>query len=231
MIPSIGPRGPTRRAPNAVEFARDNRTQTSAAVAGRVSDVCGGHRDDRRSPGTGFRRHSPLLDTGLGCRVGGSEDATRHGPHSRAVAGRRLDPRHRHRLSASTGRVLADRHLNMCFGAAPAGSDPNAGLTARELERLKARQVFQAEETGYQQIQGTKPQTLGVALNDSPAGGANGKEIGIEAGVPKLAEASGAVGHALRGAIGAPLPGNPEGLPPPDTASAERSMPGAAGTC
>ena len=32
------------------------------------------------------------------------------------------------------------------------------------------RQAFQAEETGYQQIQGTKPQTLGVALNDSPVG-------------------------------------------------------------
>ena len=35
---------------------------------------------------------------------------------------------------------------------------------------MKARQVFQNEETGYQQIQGTKPQTLGVALNDSPVG-------------------------------------------------------------
>lgn len=65
---------------------------------------------------------------------------------------------------------LAGLHLNMCFGAAPAGTDPNAGLTTRELERLKARQIFQAEETGYQQIQGTKPQTLGIALNDSPAG-------------------------------------------------------------
>lgn len=65
---------------------------------------------------------------------------------------------------------LAGLHLNMCFGAPPAGTDPNAGLTPRELERLKARQVFQAEETGYQQIQGTKPQTLGIALNDSPAG-------------------------------------------------------------
>lgn len=65
---------------------------------------------------------------------------------------------------------VAGLHLNMCFGAAPAGTDPNAGLTVRELERLKARQVFQAEETGYQQIQGTKPQTLGIALNDSPAG-------------------------------------------------------------
>jgi pimeloyl-ACP methyl ester carboxylesterase len=65
---------------------------------------------------------------------------------------------------------VAGLHLNMCFGAAPAGTDPNAGLTDAERERLKARQAFQAEETGYQQIQGTKPQTLGVALNDSPAG-------------------------------------------------------------
>ena len=30
--------------------------------------------------------------------------------------------------------------------------------------------MFQAEETGYQPIQGTKPQTLGFALNDSPVG-------------------------------------------------------------
>jgi pimeloyl-ACP methyl ester carboxylesterase len=65
---------------------------------------------------------------------------------------------------------VAGLHINMCFGAAPAGTDPNAGLTERERERLKERQVFQAEETGYQQIQGTKPQTLGIALNDSPAG-------------------------------------------------------------
>jgi len=31
-------------------------------------------------------------------------------------------------------------------------------------------QEFLKEETGYQRIQGTKPQTLGYALNDSPAG-------------------------------------------------------------
>ena len=65
---------------------------------------------------------------------------------------------------------VAGLHINMCTGAAPAGSDPNAGLTDAEKERLKVRQTFQAEETGYQQIQGTKPQTIGIALNDSPAG-------------------------------------------------------------
>ena len=61
-------------------------------------------------------------------------------------------------------------HINMCTGAAPTGGDPEAGLSPAEIERLKRRQQFQAEETGYQQIQGTKPQTLGIALNDSPVG-------------------------------------------------------------
>jgi len=65
---------------------------------------------------------------------------------------------------------VAGLHLNMCFGAPPAGSDPTAGLSDAERARLKAREIFQAEETGYQQIQGTKPQTIGIALNDSPVG-------------------------------------------------------------
>lgn len=63
---------------------------------------------------------------------------------------------------------VAGVHLNMCIGGPPPGPDPNAGLSDRELARLKVRQAFQAEETGYQQIQGTKPQTIGIALNDSP---------------------------------------------------------------
>jgi epoxide hydrolase len=65
---------------------------------------------------------------------------------------------------------VAGLHINMCIGGAPAGADANAALTDRERERLKLRQAWQAEETGYQQIQGTKPQTIGVALNDSPVG-------------------------------------------------------------
>ena len=59
---------------------------------------------------------------------------------------------------------VAGLHINMCGAPAPPGADPNAGLSEAELARLKVRQGFQAEETGYQQIQGTKPQTLGVAL-------------------------------------------------------------------
>jgi len=65
---------------------------------------------------------------------------------------------------------VAGLHINMCTGPAPADGDPNAGLSEAEKDRLKLRQAFQAEETGYQQIQGTKPQTIGMALNDSPIG-------------------------------------------------------------
>jgi epoxide hydrolase len=65
---------------------------------------------------------------------------------------------------------VAGLHLNMCFGPPPAGGDATAGLSEAERARLTARDRFQAEETGYQQIQGTKPQTLGIALNDSPVG-------------------------------------------------------------
>jgi epoxide hydrolase len=64
---------------------------------------------------------------------------------------------------------VAGLHLNMCLAAAPPG-DPEEGLSEAEKARLKVRQTFQAEETGYQQIQGTKPQTIGIALNDSPIG-------------------------------------------------------------
>jgi pimeloyl-ACP methyl ester carboxylesterase len=62
---------------------------------------------------------------------------------------------------------VAGLHLNMCISGPPPG-DANAGLTEAEIARLKRRQAFQAEETGYQQIQGTKPQTIGIALNESP---------------------------------------------------------------
>jgi hypothetical protein len=44
------------------------------------------------------------------------------------------------------------------------------GLAPDELAALADAARFQKDETGYQQIQGTKPQTLGYGLNDSPAG-------------------------------------------------------------
>jgi pimeloyl-ACP methyl ester carboxylesterase len=71
-----------------------------------------------------------------------------------------LDPAH-----------VAGIHLNMCVAPPPPGvSDPTAGLTPVEQERLRARANFPVEETGYSTEQGTKPQTIGAALNDSPVG-------------------------------------------------------------
>jgi len=58
-------------------------------------------------------------------------------------------------------------HLNLLFAprdqTASASSPQEAQYVARLSHWLK-------EETGYQQIQGTKPQTLAFALTDSPAG-------------------------------------------------------------
>jgi pimeloyl-ACP methyl ester carboxylesterase len=49
----------------------------------------------------------------------------------------------------------------------PADAPP---LTDADKADLAAMQEFQREEAGYALEQGTKPQTLGVGLNDSPAG-------------------------------------------------------------
>ena len=58
-------------------------------------------------------------------------------------------------------------HLNLLF----APRDPNAsGSTAEEQRYFEILRHWLKEETGYQQIQGTKPQTLAFAMTDSPAG-------------------------------------------------------------
>jgi len=74
------------------------------------------------------------------------------------------------RIALDDAPHVAGLHLNMCRAAPPAGGNPNDGLTAAEIERLKRVEAWQNEETGYQRIQSTKPQTLGYALNDSPVG-------------------------------------------------------------
>jgi pimeloyl-ACP methyl ester carboxylesterase len=66
---------------------------------------------------------------------------------------------------------VAGLHLNFCTAGPPAGvADPAAGVPAAEIERRNAREQYMANERAYQQIQATKPQTLGFALDDSPSG-------------------------------------------------------------
>ena len=66
---------------------------------------------------------------------------------------------------------LIGLHSNMCTAGPPPGAaNPNEGVPADEVKRIEEARARTANETGYSQLQGTKPQTLGYSLNDSPAG-------------------------------------------------------------
>jgi pimeloyl-ACP methyl ester carboxylesterase len=58
-------------------------------------------------------------------------------------------------------------HLNMVTAAPPV---PEATLTEVEESALEASKQWRRTGVGYQEIQGTRPQTLGYALEDSPSG-------------------------------------------------------------
>ncbi len=61
-------------------------------------------------------------------------------------------------------------HSNFVLASPPEDPAVRDAATEAEMAARTARQAYMANEVGYQQIQGTKPQTLGVGLNDSPAG-------------------------------------------------------------
>ena len=61
-------------------------------------------------------------------------------------------------------------HSNMMLAGPPADRELRAEVTEEEAAARRTRGAYMANETAYQQIQGTKPQTLGYGLNDSPAG-------------------------------------------------------------
>ena len=60
-------------------------------------------------------------------------------------------------------------YLTMVAAGPPAGSD-GSELRDNEKEWVAANAAFFAEESGYLQIQATRPQTLAYGLTDSPAG-------------------------------------------------------------
>jgi pimeloyl-ACP methyl ester carboxylesterase len=64
---------------------------------------------------------------------------------------------------------LRGMYLTMVATGPPPGAD-GSELNEEEKEWLAASARFFAEESGYLQIQGTRPQTLAYALTDSPAG-------------------------------------------------------------
>ncbi len=78
-------------------------------------------------------------------------------------------------ISSWTARLAPEQvvglHLTLVFAGFPKDSkDPFEGVTEAEKQRMEERRTHMGEGTGYQAIQGTKPQTLGYGLNDSPVG-------------------------------------------------------------
>src|SRR5262249_23928300 len=61
-------------------------------------------------------------------------------------------------------------HINFPPGGTPVKGDPWEGVTAEERKRFENRRSELDAPGDYGAIQGTRPQTLGYALNDSPAG-------------------------------------------------------------
>lgn len=61
-------------------------------------------------------------------------------------------------------------HSNMILAGPPADAERRDAVTPEENAARAARSAYMENEVAYQRIQGTKPQSLGYGLNDSPAG-------------------------------------------------------------
>ena len=65
---------------------------------------------------------------------------------------------------------LIGLHSNFVLANPPADQALADAVPEAEMSAREQRQAYMLNEVGYQQIQGTKPQSIGVGLNDSPAG-------------------------------------------------------------
>ena len=65
---------------------------------------------------------------------------------------------------------LIGLHSNMLLALPPEDDSARDAVTPSEAALRESRGSYMRNEFAYQQIQGTKPQSLGYALNDSPAG-------------------------------------------------------------
>ena len=123
-------------------------------------------------PGFGFserpheRGYSPAkiagLFTALMARLGYTRYGAQGGDFGSAIT---------RSMAQQDAARMVGLHLNFCIGGAPPGvADPNAGLTPQELQRVRGSLFAKGDEQAYSQQMGTRPQTIGYALNDSPVG-------------------------------------------------------------
>jgi pimeloyl-ACP methyl ester carboxylesterase len=113
-----------------------------------------------REPGWNDRRTAAAFAT-LMSRLGYQRYGVQGGDHGAFIA-------------PALGRHAPDAvigvHVN-AYVTFPTG-DPQdmAALTDAEKERLALMKRFQDDQSGYMQLQGTRPQTVGYGLTDSPVG-------------------------------------------------------------
>jgi hypothetical protein len=62
-------------------------------------------------------------------------------------------------------------HVQMANASLPLAKRWPLFLSADDIRGLDGLATYMREESGYAEIQKTKPDTIGYALNDSPAGG------------------------------------------------------------
>ena len=120
-----------------------------------------GFSDRPRQAGYGRDRHAELF-VKLMARLGYQRYGAQGGDLGAGISTQ---------MALTDASHVAGLHLNLCSGAPADPSSPDAGVPAEELAKMRERQAFfGTDEQGYSQIQGTKPQTIGYALTDSPVG-------------------------------------------------------------
>ena len=110
----------------------------------------------------GYRERTPAIFAELMARLGYEQYGAQGGDLGAGIS---------RRLATDHAEHVAGLHLNRCSADPPDPSNPTAGVPAAEIALMRERAAFWTEEErGYSHIQGTKPQTLGYGLNDSPVG-------------------------------------------------------------
>ncbi|MFN0094150.1 MAG: epoxide hydrolase family protein [Dehalococcoidia bacterium] len=107
-------------------------------------------------PGWGPSRTAAAFDTLMTKELGYARYGTQGGDWGGIITAR---------MGAAHGENIAGVHLNFIIGTPQPGDDSPESKVAQE-----ARAHFQALETAYSQLHGTKPVSLALAQSDSPTG-------------------------------------------------------------
>ncbi len=108
-----------------------------------------------RDRGWGITRISAAFDRLMASELGYTRYGVQGGDWGGIIASK---------MGSAHADHVAGIHLNFAFGLPP------AEMTPADEEARKQRDAFQAVESGYSNVQGTKPDSLTVAQSDSPAG-------------------------------------------------------------